>query len=525
MELLKLQPMGVGQIVGKSLRLYLKNFWRFLAIAAVFHIPLMVLLTVHALYIWNDNTSPASNSSSVLGFVILRWIFQMGVLVCVQIVLRLSNCCVEGAIFTAVSRDHLGRSAGVWQAYGFIRSKFRVILTASVILSSASLLLNFSHSVIKATEVDFIVGLLVIVCLVLSTMLMLWFAVTPYCIVGEDRSAWQSIRRSKALVKGNIGRVLGLGVLLILIYVVIFGVTFLVVRPILRAITENSNMVRYLPGLFAGFICLPLSSLAGSFLYYDLRARKEHSEATAGEGSVGQSQTQSKKPRTSRLAIASVVLGLLGTVIAVCLPAAITGLILGIAALIAIQSRKGQLIGQLKGRGIALAGIGISCLVMYLYSIQVLPFFYIPPKLGPCEPGEVLRNTQLANLPSSATSVQAVGQIRGGKQYLVFQATAEDIEKFVAGSESLKNQEPMLFDSDNMYLPRKHRFNFRDKEKWKEYSRHEHFRRRRYWPDWYDPTIRLKGRKYDITTSEDNHRRGTVVINDETDTVYILVRW
>ena len=129
----------------------------------------------------------------------------------------------------------------------------------------------------------------------------------------------------------------------------------------------------------------------------------------------------------------------------------------------------------------------------------------------------------------------------------MFQATAEDIEKFVADSEGISDREPEVFDSDNMYLPRKYRSDFKDKTEWKEYSRHEQFYRGRSWPDWFDPTIRLKGRKYDFPASKDYRledwyeltaepqsrksdisalkklRWSTVVINDETNTVYIQV--
>ena len=78
-------------------------------------------------------------------------------------------------------------------------------------------------------------------------------------------------------------------------------------------------------------------------------------------------------------------------------------------------------------------------------------------------------------------------------------------------------------------------------EEWKEYSRHELFYRGRSWPDWYDPTIRVKGRKYEFSAFTDdrledwveskggipeNFRWRTLIINDETNTVYIQVsRW
>ncbi len=284
MELPKLEPMRVGRILARSCRLYVENFWRFLAMAAVCHIPLTIILATHVLHLSSDNTSPLSGRSSVLSFVILHWIFKVGLRIGIRMVSWLSGNCVSGAVFAVVSRDYLGHSTGVWQAYRFVWPKFKTILTASVLLSFVSLLSIVPSTVLLELEVEVepIIGLLVAyACLLLVIILTLWFVVTPYCIVAEEHSAWRSMLRSKVLVKANMGRILGLGVLLIVIYVGIFWITkYLVVGPVLQSITENSMMVTRLRGLFVSFICAPLFSLAGSLLYYDLRARNKTSTTT-----------------------------------------------------------------------------------------------------------------------------------------------------------------------------------------------------------------------------------------------------
>ena len=524
MELPKLEPMTVGQIVAKSFRLYLKNFWWFLGMSILVCWP---STTAHLLF-WSYGlfTPPADSGSaqSALLYVLAIVVSQMlGTIV--QFWLTI-------AIFAKISARYLNIRLGFWQAYMLIWPKLKTVLQAAVFFT----IVNSPLSIVPKLPEFFqfepigvsgaIIYGFVIALLIAMILIVVWLIVMAAAIAAEGISAWQAINRSVSLIRGNVARLIGFCSLLLLVFIGLLIVVWLlnlILTPLWSYILPEWQLSLYVRSMLIGVFMAPLGAAANSLLYLDLRARKEPSAATA----IPAGFTQLGKLRTSRLAIASVVLGILGMLIGICLSAAIPGLILGIAALIAIQSRKAQLVGQLKGRGLAFAGITISCLAICLTYMQVLPLFFPLPKISPCQPEEVLPHAQLADLPNSATSVQAIQRLRGdssGEQYLMFQATAEDIEKFVVESQGIRDRKPEIFDSDNMYLPRKRRSKFRDKKEWQEYSRHEHFRRRSYWPDWFDPTIRLKGRKYDISVSED-YRRGNVVINDKTDTVYIRVKW
>ncbi len=78
---------------------------------------------------------------------------------------------------------------------------------------------------------------------------------------------------------------------------------------------------------------------------------------------------QANVPKTSGLAIASLVLGILGF----CGVTAIIGFVLGIVAQVKIR-RSG---GRLKGKGLAIAGICISA-VMFLFSLAIAAGLIIP---------------------------------------------------------------------------------------------------------------------------------------------------
>lgn len=82
-----------------------------------------------------------------------------------------------------------------------------------------------------------------------------------------------------------------------------------------------------------------------------------------------QTETSYGPPRTSGMAIASLVLGVLGIVFT--LLTAIPGLILGIVALVQIKG-SGR---QLTGSGLAIAGIVLSILTPLIILALVLPVF------------------------------------------------------------------------------------------------------------------------------------------------------
>ncbi|MHC4714193.1 MAG: hypothetical protein ACYTAN_13150 [Planctomycetota bacterium] len=124
------------------------------------------------------------------------------------------------------------------------------------------------------------------------------------------------------------------------------------------------------------------------------------------------------------------------------------------------------------------------------------------------ETATVLKKGRLAALPESATDVRTFASYWG--IYLAFHADADDIDAFLSDSPSASDPEPTVFNADHMYLPRGPGMYLDD------YG-NEYFRTH-YYPDWFDPTITEKGRKYDIPY-------GSLVVNDATNTIYVEVIW
>ena len=228
------------------------------------------------------------------------------------------------------------------------------------------------------------------------------------------------------------------------------------------------------------------------------------------------------KQKTSGLAIASLALGIVGF----CTfgLSAIISLALGIVALCRMKKSK----GMLKGQGFAIAGITISAFVLVV--ILVIMLFFLCLRESPAERTErILRNGRLADLPESATDVKVYGWagIFTGEDYLMFRATPEDIEKFIAKSPSLKGATPEIFDSEHMHLPYQKEEESYTEEEFENRYKQKYFFPYHMDPKWYDLTIKVKGRQYEIPgdPNKKGHNSGSVLINDETDTVYIYVIW
>ncbi|MHC4721950.1 MAG: DUF4190 domain-containing protein [Planctomycetota bacterium] len=218
-------------------------------------------------------------------------------------------------------------------------------------------------------------------------------------------------------------------------------------------------------------------------------------------------KADAKKSKTNWFAVSSFVLSIPGF----CTNGltSILSLIIGIIALIRIKKS----LVLIRGRNFAVAGIVISIVVLLFVSWNALPTV---------KAKKTLTNGRLANLPQSVTNLKVGGWagLFTGEDFIKFRATPEDINKFVAESPSIKEVAPEMFNSENMHLPEPD-----NSQKTSDYYTldHKHYDESNY-PSWYRPTMKVKGRRY-LIPPDGYHNWGSVIINDETNTVYISVIW
>jgi hypothetical protein len=138
--------------------------------------------------------------------------------------------------------------------------------------------------------------------------------------------------------------------------------------------------------------------------------------------------------------------------------------------------------------------------------------------LGACNSDlkTTLKLGRLAAIPESATDLKIDGtsNLFSSTYYIRFQASAEDINEFIRSSAGLNGVLPTRFDANHQHLPF-----FKDDEM--RNAEHEYFGIDDRYP-WFNPIIKTRGRKYKIPQDLDANY-GEVIINDETNVVYITV--
>ena len=139
--------------------------------------------------------------------------------------------------------------------------------------------------------------------------------------------------------------------------------------------------------------------------------------------------------------------------------------------------------------------------------------------MAACQPGtkEILSAGRLAAIPKSATDlmVDGTGNLFSSQHYIKFKADTKDIEEFIQNSASIRSITPDRFDQGHQYVPYPKDVDTATNE------RDEYFGLDKRWP-WFDPTIKVRGRKYTIDQDQDANG-GEVVIDDEKNIVYIRV--
>jgi len=124
---------------------------------------------------------------------------------------------------------------------------------------------------------------------------------------------------------------------------------------------------------------------------------------------------------------------------------------------------------------------------------------------------------RLADLPVGANDVRIDGSsnLFTSCYRIRFKATPDEIEAFVACSPGLRGIAVEQFTPEHMYLPSPDFRNGTDADG------HCYYRTARDYP-WFDPTIRVKGRRFEIP-QDHNANYGEVLLNAETQTVFIWV--
>jgi hypothetical protein len=128
---------------------------------------------------------------------------------------------------------------------------------------------------------------------------------------------------------------------------------------------------------------------------------------------------------------------------------------------------------------------------------------------------------RLAPLPASATEINASEwhSMFSGGAYVRFKAPPDAIEAFLVASPGLNGVTVEQFTPKHMLIPYSKSTQFESIDDLVARTKHRHFSPQVF-PSWFDPTIRIKGRRYEIPQDK-NQYSGEVIVDDVNHVVFI----
>jgi uncharacterized membrane protein len=255
------KPMGIGDILDTSIKLYKGNIGRFLGAAAVVYVPLALLgafistlMVMHA----QAATAQAVAQARAGGAVHLGSLAGVGFggSMVMAVVFTLATMLVNAALIKMVSEAYLGRAVGIAETYSYATRRLMTVLGASLL---ATLVITVGYMLLVVPGVVF----------------SLWLAFVTPVVVVEGSGAVAALKRSRALASGNLGKIFGLSLVLLVVALVVGSVFSIVEGAIIRGPGAGTVLLRTFLSQGVTTLLQPFFSACWILLYYDLRIRKE----------------------------------------------------------------------------------------------------------------------------------------------------------------------------------------------------------------------------------------------------------
>lgn len=260
----RLRPMGVGDILDETFRLYRDNFVLFAAIVAVLEVPAQIIATLITLpapqalqpvpgqFLTQDQTNQIlSTNLSLLGYT------SIGALVT-----TFAGVIIAGVLAWAVSNRYLGRTVTAGEAYRTVSGRISTLVLASLWVGVRIFLMSLLSVII------------------IGIPLIIYFGVAwvflSQTIVLEGNGIGAASQRSRELVRGYWWKTLGLWLVVILLVAIIGGILGGIFTAVVSGTGyETQRIATGVGRLIAGVLLTPIQIVATTLLFYDLKIRKE----------------------------------------------------------------------------------------------------------------------------------------------------------------------------------------------------------------------------------------------------------
>jgi hypothetical protein len=281
--------MSVGELLDATFSLYRRNFLLIAAISAVVQLPYAALIFVlyqttsfasaQNAFSHISNTTRGLTQAQVNALVTLISVDSVLLVVSILVVLPLA----VAATTRAVSDRYLDRETSVGQSYAAALRRLGPLILQSLILIgfvigvfavATAVLLLF---VVAIGAAGGLLGALTFIAAIVFTVAVyVRTSLAPPAIVLENLSAWRGLRRSWNLVRGSSWRVFGIRLLVGLITFIIAAVLIGLFELAGTGLDTNGRFVlQQVLNAFANVFISPITYIAVTLLYYDMRIRKE----------------------------------------------------------------------------------------------------------------------------------------------------------------------------------------------------------------------------------------------------------
>ena len=244
----ELRPMGIGDILDTTFRLYRQRFLTFLLIALVVFVP--YALFIAGVQAWIVSAKPVAAVGGAPAAINIAAIVVAVLTFLIFAFILLPLC--GAALVQNISAAYLGENLSAGGSYG--RAAPRLLsLLGTQILTGLVVLLGFC--------------LLIVPGIIFS----LWFFVVVPVVILEGLGGTPAMGRSRELMRGNLGKAFGLALVVNILVMIISAALGFVGG---RVFAEGSVFLVFYQNAIQA-ILLPIQTAPIILLYYDLRIRKE----------------------------------------------------------------------------------------------------------------------------------------------------------------------------------------------------------------------------------------------------------
>lgn len=234
-----LRPRSTTELIDAAVQLLRQHYMEIVTASAIFLIPAFIL----RLFLPDMRAGRLPGGEQTL--LLLLGLLITGIFSIVS----------TAAVVIVISDSYLGREISIMSAVQRVIGRFWSVFGAALLQSIFT-----------------VIGLMLFI--IPGFVFLAWFFAGTVVVVIEGKTAWASLMRSRQLVAGSVGRVLGVlfltGIILGTIEIII-----LFLLGIAGVFIHASTALTTLGGNIASLLTYPFFTVVITLLYYDLRIRKE----------------------------------------------------------------------------------------------------------------------------------------------------------------------------------------------------------------------------------------------------------